>query len=139
MIELTATSAEYWNCRALAYVAAFYGNQLKTGGDWKSIRYVIGINILGGDKYHNIDWESTLNQYTELTQYSFINSPGELSSQEGQDWFTFFERTHFMTIKAGEFMTEEEVTSTIKTPGVLQTFERAMINNLPNDEKKACL
>ena len=37
------------------------------------------------------------------------------------------------------FMTEEEVTSTIKTPEVLRTFERAKIRKLPREVKQAYL
>ena len=53
----------------------------------------------------------------ELVQYSIMNSPEALPSQDAQDWVTFFKRGHLMT--------EEEVESTIKTPEVLQAFERA--------------
>ena len=60
-----------------------------------------------------------------------MNSPDELSSQEVKDWVTFF--------KQGHFMTEEEVTSTIKTPEVLQAFERAKIRKLPREVKQAYL
>jgi hypothetical protein len=31
--------------RALGYVAAYYGNQLRKGGSWKKLQKVIGLNI----------------------------------------------------------------------------------------------
>jgi predicted transposase/invertase (TIGR01784 family) len=148
MIEMQVIPQNYWDRRALAYVAAFYGNQLKKGGDWKDIRRVIGINILGGGKDSKVHWENTSNQFIrhykvqeqlhqpaqfidgiELVQYSIMNSPEALSSQEVQDWVTFFKRGHFMS--------EEEVVSTIKTPEVLQAFERAKISKLPGEVRLA--
>ena len=148
MIEMQVIPQDYWDRRALAYVAAFYGNQLRKGGDWKHIRKVIGINILGGGKHNHVHWKETSNQFMryykaqeqlhqptqfldgiELIQYSIMNSPEKLPSPEVEDWITFFKRGHFMT--------EEEVTSTIKTPGVLQAFKRAKINNLPHEVRLA--
>ena len=48
-----------WDKRALAYVAAFYGNQLRKCEAWKDIRKVIGINILGGGKSDEVHWKGT--------------------------------------------------------------------------------
>ncbi len=45
MVEMQVVPYENWDCRALAYVAAFYGNQIRKGGNWKDIKRVIGINI----------------------------------------------------------------------------------------------
>lgn len=37
---------DYWDRRDLAYIAAFYGNQLRKGEGWHHIKRVIGINVL---------------------------------------------------------------------------------------------
>lgn len=144
MIEMQVIPQNCWDRRALAYIAAFYGNQLKKGADWKDIRKVFGINILGGGKDRKVQWKDTPNQFMrnykmqdqihqpinvidglELIQYSIMNSSAKLPNQEIQDWVTFF--------KEGHFMTEEEVGATIKTPEVLEAFKKAKMKGLPND------
>ena len=46
MVEMQVIPQNYWDRRALAYVAAFYGNQLRKGGKWEHhIKKVIGVNI----------------------------------------------------------------------------------------------
>jgi hypothetical protein len=47
---------------------------------------------------------------------------------EKQDWITFFKRAHRMT--------QEEVTTSIKTPEVLQAFQKAKLDNLPRKVRK---
>jgi len=152
MVEMQVIPQDYWDNRALAYVAAFYGNQLRKGGDWKHIRKVIGINILGGGKEDKTHWEDTPDEYIrhykfqeqihkvpqgrskryidgmELIQYSVMNAPdsNELDSEK-QDWITFF--------KKGHHMTEQQVKETITTPAVLQAFERAKLAKLPHEVK----
>ena len=64
MIEMQVITKDYWDRRALAYVAAFYGNQLKKVDEWKNIRKVIGINILGGGgKDSKVALGNTSNQF----------------------------------------------------------------------------
>lgn len=138
----------YWDCRSLAYVATFYGSQLHKEGDWKQIKKVIGINILGGGKDDKQHWSDTPQQYVrhykvqeqlhkprrfidgmELIQYSIMNAPKTSSNQEQQDWITFF--------KEGHYMTAANVKQRIKTKAVLQAFEKAQLNRLPADVRAA--
>lgn len=148
MVEMQVVPSNYWDRRALAYVAAFYGQQLHKEGDWQQIRRVIGINILGGGKDDKQHWKDSPQQYVrhykvqeqlhqpnrfidgiELIQYSIMNAPRTSSNQEQQDWVTFF--------KEGHYMTEAEVKKRIKTKAVLEAFEKARLNKLPADVRAA--
>lgn len=141
MVEMQVVPHNNWDNRALAYVAALYGNQMVRGGEWEQLRKVICINILGGDynEYHH--WKDTPQQFIrhykmqeqlhvpprylegiELFQYSLMNAPQEMN-QEQRDWVTFLRDAHKMT--------EEDVRQTIKTPEVLKAFDRAKIHKLP--------
>jgi predicted transposase/invertase (TIGR01784 family) len=155
VVEMQATPQNCWDMRALVYVASFYGNQLRKGGDWEDTRKVIGINILGGDKSDQAHWTETPNQYVqhykfqeqlhkdqecsqryiggmELVQYSLSNAPNiNLLDSVKQDWITFFKRGHRMT--------EQEVLASITTPEVLQAFERARLDNLPEEVRERYL
>ena len=142
LVEMQVIPHNYWDRRALAYVAAFYGNQLFKADEWKDIKKVIGINILGGGKENKAHWVDTPTQFVrhykvqeqlhnpagyidgiELIQYSLMNAPKTSDDQEKQDWITFF--------KDGHSMTEEQVQQRIKTPEVLEAFKRAKIKSLP--------
>ena len=149
IVEMQVAAQDYWDCRALAYIAAFFGNQLRKGDDWTKLKKVIGINILGGGKDNINHWSDTPDQYmrhykmqeqlhkdthkrfidgVELIQYSLANAPTHFESQEQRDWVTFFKCAHLMT--------EEEVRNTIKTPAVLRAFERAKLENLPSEVRQ---
>ena len=147
LIEVQVIPYDYWDQRALAYVAAFYGNQLRKKGSWCDIKHVIGINILGGGKDQTAHWKETPDQFVrhykmteqlhkenrimhgmELIQYSIMNAPKSIENQETKDWLTFFQRAHFMT--------EEEVHATIKTPAVLEAFERVRYDKLPSEVRE---
>ena len=147
LVEMQVIPQNYWDRRALAYVAAFYGNQLSRGREWKDIRKVIGLNILGGGKDDKVHWSDTPGHFMrhykfedqlngknrfidgiELIQYSIMQAP-TVTNREKQDWFTFF--------KDARYMSEDDVKSRIKTPAVLQAFERAKISKLPQDVQTA--
>jgi hypothetical protein len=100
LIEMQVISQNFWDRRALAYVAAFYGNQLHKGDDWKDIKKVIGINILGGgrdEKAQRNDGSSDFMRHykmqeqvhntsrfidgIEIVQYSLSNAPQESDNQ----------------------------------------------------------
>ena len=137
LVEIQVFPADYWDRRALAYVAAFYGNQLNKRGKWNHIRKVIGLNIGGGGQGNKITWSDSPGQYKvedqlngkgrvidgiELIQYSIKDAP-TVDDQEKNDWITFFEWA--------QHMTEEDVEAQIKTPAVLQAFELAKFSKLP--------
>jgi predicted transposase/invertase (TIGR01784 family) len=141
LVEMQVITEDHWDRRALAYVAAFYGNQLSKGADWKKIRKVVGVNILGGGKQNKVAWPDCPAQFMrhykledqlngkgrfidgiELIQYSIMHASTN-GNQEMDDWIMFLKRAHHMT--------EEEVATRIKTPAVLQAFERAKISGLP--------
>lgn len=144
LVEMQVIPYDSWDQRALAYVAAFYGNQLRRGGDWKDIKKVIGINILGGGKDQVSHWHKTPDQFVrhykmteqlheekqvmdgiEIIQYSIMNAPKKIENQETRDWLTFFQKAHLMT--------EEDVKEQIKTPAVLLAFEKAKYDKLPEE------
>ena len=146
LIEMQVFPQDYWDRRALAYVSAFYGNQLSKGDEWKHIRKVIGINILGGGKNQSPHWEDTPSQFVrhykfeeqlhgkgryidgvELIQYSIMQAQ-KVKDQEQQDWLTFFKKAHDMS--------EKDVKVEIKTPAVLRAFERAKISKLPAEVRE---
>jgi hypothetical protein len=149
MVEMQVMPRDYWDRRALAYVAAFYGNQLRKGESWQDIRKVIGLNILGGGKDGLVHWGDTPEQYMrhykvqeqlhggkrymdgmEIIQYSLMNAPDlPATEQEKKDWLTFF--------KEGHLMDEATVKRVIKTPAVLQAFECAKLSKLPPPVKAA--
>jgi predicted transposase/invertase (TIGR01784 family) len=152
MVEMQVVPQKCWDKRALAYVAAFYGNQLRKGQGWKDVRKVTGINILGGGKSDTAHWKDTtqyVRRYTfqeqlqtdtqghpqrcidamELVQYSIMNAPDTvLPGSEKQDWITFFKRGHRMN--------DQEVKESITTPEVLLAFERARLDNLPREVRE---
>jgi predicted transposase/invertase (TIGR01784 family) len=144
LVEMQVIPEENWDGRALGYVAAYYGNQLRKSESWKDIKKVIGINILGGGRDDSKHWTDTPEQYVrhykfqeqihnenppryieglEIIQYSLSNVPKQIESQEQKDWLCFFRNAHMMT--------EEDVKREIKTPAVLDAFELAKFDNLP--------
>ena len=146
LVEMQVKPVDHWDVRALAYVAAFYGNQLRRGGEWRDIRKVIGINILGGGADGEVHWRNTPDQYErhyklqeqfhkktceryiegiELFQYSLANAPdcSPSMSREKQDWITYFKRASRMN--------QKDVESQIQTPAVLKAFEMATLSRLP--------
>jgi predicted transposase/invertase (TIGR01784 family) len=152
VIEMQAIPQNCWDMRALVYVASFYGNQLRKGGDWEDTRKVIGINILGGDKSDQGHWTDTPNQYVrryrfqeqlhkdqdrsqryiggmEIVQYSLSNAPdNDLLDSVKQDWITFLKRGHHMN--------EQDVATSITTPEVVLAFERARLDKLPGEVRE---
>jgi len=144
MVEMQVISYDYWDKRALGYVAAFYEKQMREGEKWKDIKRVIGINILGGGKDRLKHWNDSPTEYKrhykmqdqlhvipprfidgiEIIQYSLMNTPQFLDDSEKNDWLTFF--------KEASNMTEEDVQNKIVTPAVLKAFERAKLSTLPD-------
>jgi len=150
LVEMQAVPQNYWDRRALAYVAAFYGNQLSKGSEWKDIRRVIGINVLGGGRDNLQHWVDTPTEYIrhykmqlqekedskdskapkryidgmELIQYSIMNAPKTIfNDREQQDWITFF--------RDAQYMTETDVEKQISSPAVLEAFKLSRLKELP--------
>jgi predicted transposase/invertase (TIGR01784 family) len=145
LVEMQVLPEKHWYARSLAYVAAFYGNQLRKGdNEWKNIKKVIGVNILGGGKEARQYWGNTPEQFIrhykiteqkdtvsgfindiELMQYHFMNPPKpfDVDVHELKDWITFF--------RDGSTMSEDDVRRTIKTEAVLKAFAYAKISKLP--------
>jgi len=151
LVEMQVLPQNHWDKRALAYAAAFYGNQLVKGQRWSDLKKVIGINILGGGTRNEAHWNKTSQQFMrhykfqeqlhkksppkfidgiELIQCSVMNAPSALPScnQEQRDWITFYKR--------GAQMNEKEVKSEVRTPAVLDAFERAKLSSLPDQVKQ---
>jgi hypothetical protein len=150
LVEMQVIPSDDWDRRALAYISAFYGNQLRRGGQWNNLKKVIGVNILGGSRDDKMVWSNRKpcdymrhfkcqNQVSgntdifidavELFQYSLISPPPSSISIEAKDWLTFLSRAAFMT--------EEDVKREIKTPEVLLAFDRAKISQLPTQVLEA--
>lgn len=147
LVEMQVIPKDYWDKRALAYVAAFYGNQLRQGDSWHDLRKVIGINILGGGKDALKHWGEKPAQFIrhyrvqeqkhqpsrfidgiEIIQYSLMNAPQTFDERELEDWITFF--------KDGSKMTEDDVKSKIKTQAVLEAFKFSRMTTLPEKVKR---
>ncbi len=151
LVEMQVFPKDDWDKRALAYVSAFYGNQLRKGSSWHDISKVVGINILGGGTREQVHWKDTPDQYIrhykfqeqihkqsferfidgiQLIQYSVMNAPDVLpvSDKEKQDWIAFFKR--------GSLMNEKQVKSEIHTAAVLKAFKKATLSKLPKDVKE---
>ncbi|MDP3641073.1 MAG: Rpn family recombination-promoting nuclease/putative transposase [Alphaproteobacteria bacterium] len=147
LVEMQVIPQNHWDQRALAYVAAFYGNQLRQGDQWKDLKKVIGINILGGGKDALQHWGETPDQFIrhykvqeqkhqptrfiegiEIIQYSLMNAPKTFDVNELRDWICFF--------KEGANMSEDDVQQTIKTKAVRDAFSFSKISSLPADVKK---
>lgn len=150
LIEMQIMPESNWDQRALAYIGAFYGQQLRQGKPWHTIRKVIGLNILGGGKDSQVHWPDTPTQYIrhyrfqeqlhgetpprflegiEIIQYSLANAPKSVDTQEQKDWLRFLKEAHNMT--------EEDVQREIQTPAVLEAFERAKLVGLPQAVKSS--
>ena len=148
MVEMQVVPENYWDRRALAYVAAFYGNQLRHGNSWADIKKVIGVNILGGGSQNKPHWKETPDQFVrhykvqeqlhrekrymdgmELIQYSLSNTPEAKNiSRSQQDWVRFF--------REGHHMGPEDVKQHIMTKEVLLAFERAQLQKLPSQVRR---
>jgi predicted transposase/invertase (TIGR01784 family) len=141
LIETQVIRKTYWDKRALAYLAAFYGKQLRRGGEWQNLKRVIGINILGGGVDLETHWLDSPHEFCrhyrfqeqnykaqrfiegmELYQYSLANMDKSNLSEEQKDWLTFLRDSHKMS---------EEDIKHIKTPAVRRAFERAKLDQLP--------
>lgn len=150
LVEMQVVEEDNWDNRALAYLAFYYGDQIKKGEHWKQLKKVIGINILGGGKndIRHRSEPTNPNQYVrhykfqeqcnkesvprfiegmELWQYSIQNIPDNLEGTEGnqelKEWLLYFHSAHKMT--------EDEVKNNVTTPAVLEAFERIKLAKLP--------
>ena len=144
MVEMQVIPYDFWDHRALGYVAAFYGKQMREGEKWKDIKRVIGVNILGGGKDRLEHWKDSPTEHMrhykmqeqfhpcparyidgiEIIQYCLMHTPQSLEDKEKKDWLTFF--------KEASHMTEEDVLAKISTPAVLEAFKRAKLSTLPD-------
>lgn len=140
LVETQLIKQDFWDMRALAYIAAFYGNQIRKGGEWKNIKKAIGINILGGGVDVKNPWKDAPDEYLrhyrfqeqfnkgrrfieglELYQYSLANLQQLTLTDEQRDWLTFFRYSYKQT---------EADVEKIKTPSVRRAFERAKLSRL---------
>jgi predicted transposase/invertase (TIGR01784 family) len=70
-VEFQVAKQDYWDKRALAYLASIYGNQLKPGQRYDQLRNVIGVNLLGDGStpyWKNGDF---------VRDYQFVNQRGD--------------------------------------------------------------
>jgi predicted transposase/invertase (TIGR01784 family) len=142
LVETQVVPQVNWDRRALAYAAAFYGNQLRKGDTWKDITKVICINILGGGLDHQSPWkgDQLMKHYRmqeqirgiefmdglEIFQYSLAKLSNG-TSQEQQDWIKF--------LRDGHEMTEAEVEK-VKTPAVRRAYDKAKLSQLSKSQSE---
>jgi predicted transposase/invertase (TIGR01784 family) len=150
IVEMQVIPQDFWDQRALVYLAKFYGSQLRKGSCWVDVKKVIAINILGGGLHDRAHWRDAPGQFKrhykfqdqfnqssparciegiELFQYNVMHASMAPSSlnQETQDWLTFF--------KDASRMDEEGVTQRIQTSAVKKAFEMAKLSTLPQNIK----
>jgi len=144
LVETQVVPQEYWNRRALAYAAAFYGNQLRKGDSWKYITRVLCINILGGGLDYQNPWpkdDQLVKHYRmqeqirgidfmdgiEIFQYSLAKISSD-TSQEQQDWLTF--------LRNGHLMTEADVEK-VQTTAVRRAYDRAKLKQLSESQTES--
>jgi len=146
LVEIQVLKQDYWDERALAYIASIYGNQLQAGDKWKNLKKVIGINILGGgpknirywgrqkkpfrhyvvqDKYDSNHIIKSL----ELIQYSLgdVNLDDEeiKNNKNLKDWLDYFKNAHI----------KDKIPDDVSN-GLKKAYERIMIEKMPDDIKK---
>lgn len=146
MVQIRTLSYKDGDRKELASVAEFYVNQMRSGEEWRSMRRVLGINILKGGRpeadtlrwihrpymrhykiQEQLHHEKLYMDGIEIIQYSIAHAPQVLDSKEQQDWVTFF--------KMGELMSKEEVQKKIETESVKKAFERARLDRMSEDMK----
>jgi hypothetical protein len=75
-IEFQVAKQDYWDKRALAYIASIYGNQLRPGQDFEQLKPVIGVNLLGDGSTPY--WKDDLASNIKLKQWiEFFKSAHE--------------------------------------------------------------
>lgn len=111
-IEFQVAKQDYWDKRALAYIANIYGNQLKPEQDFDEIKNVIGINLLGDGstpywkdgnfirEYVFVDQKNSRNKISslKLIQYSLgdvdLKHKDFEENQKLKQWIEFFKSAH---------------------------------------------
>ena len=141
LVEVQVVPQDYWDNRALAYAAYYYGRQLTRGSDWQDLKRVIAINILGGGPNEEQHWKKTPGEWyrhyvfkdlkhghvingIELYQYS-IQSSGALKSShhiEEREWIDFLRSANK---KPGD------VIKGIQTPAIQKAYELVRFKSLP--------
>jgi predicted transposase/invertase (TIGR01784 family) len=111
-IEFQVAKKDYWDKRALAYIATIYGNQLRRGDKYDQINNVIGINLLGDGSvpywndgkfirnYTLVDEANSKNKITSLRLIQYSLGDVDLShkdlkkNKKLRQWIDFFKSAH---------------------------------------------
>ena len=111
-IEFQVAQEDYWDKRALAYVASIYGNQLRPGKRYSEIQDVVGVNLIGdgntpywGDgnfvrDYTLVDEKNRSNRipHLRLIQYSLgdvnLDHKDLKDNKSLREWIEFFKSAH---------------------------------------------
>lgn len=111
-IEFQVAKQDFWDKRALGYIANIYGRQLRPGKDYQQIQDVIGINLIGDGStpywsdgkfirnYMFTDKENPRNTIPalRLIQYSLgdvdLNHPIFKENDHLRQWVEFFKSAH---------------------------------------------
>lgn len=153
LIEVQVARQNYWDRRGLAYLAAFYGNQLRKGGEWKDLQKVVGINLLGTEEPSSHPWpkhpdevarhymmqdqhNAGTHQITamQLLQYSVPRLKAKETSpeirQKWEEWAEFLQSAH---------KKEEADMEKVVTPAVKAAYARARVRDMPLESQRAYL
>lgn len=111
-IEFQVAKQDYWDKRALAYIANIYGNQLRHKKDYGQIQDVIGVNLLGDGSAPYWKDGDFIRDYTfmnqraakhkipslRLIQYSLgdvdFDHPDLKENKQLKQWIEFFKSAH---------------------------------------------
>lgn len=153
LIEVQVERENYWDGRGLAYLAAFYGNQLRKGGKWENLKRVVGINLLGTEKEKSHPWPDAPDEVArhymmqdqhnagehripamQLLQYSVPRLKAKSTSpeirQKWEEWSEFLQSAH---------KKEESDMEKVVTPAVRSAYARARVRDMPLESQRAYL
>ncbi|MBT4880560.1 MAG: Rpn family recombination-promoting nuclease/putative transposase [Alphaproteobacteria bacterium] len=137
--EVQVVPQDFWDRRALAYAALYFGRQLRSGDDWGELRKVIAINILGGGKDDKRHWVDTpkevIRHYKfidalnpsnvidgiELIQCSVLNE-GDIADPRMREWVELFREAHHKSW---------DDVDKVKSPVIREAYERLRMDKFP--------
>lgn len=120
IVEIQVAHQDFWDKRALSYLAYVYSRQLCKGDEWSQLKRAIGVNILVGGPKSLPEWKSSepnklakpIRHYCfqekndpsltipemELIQYSLGNTTLEEDflqrNKDLRDWIDYFKNAH---------------------------------------------
>ncbi len=116
LVEVQVERQDFWDKRALAYASMLFGNQLRKGDEWRELKDVIAVNILGTGKDEDRKFWPKESYYKrhfvfqdqfdktkmplkleniQVIQYSLGNvNINNIQNSEEKAWLDFFKNAH---------------------------------------------